>query len=208
MSRARSAGSGANTMSAPPAPRRWLVACLLMLLACSSGCAALRRGEADTNSRSIGIEIVNPGHEWGYRDFPEAQINAVITLSQDILARHDIPARNVIGHCDVAPERKTDPGELFPWSRLAEKGIGIMPPEIRDGGQLLVATGDEGEAVKSAQLLLKLIGFNSEVNTNWDNKSQLNMTAFQRHFYTRRLDGLVDGGGLQALQMVAEAMKN
>lgn len=85
------------------------------------------RGHADVNSRSIGIELVNPGHEFGYRPFPEAQIDAVIGLAQLVLARHPIPARNVVGHSDVAPTRKTDPGELFPWPRLKSYGIGLWP---------------------------------------------------------------------------------
>src|SRR5262245_1725531 len=76
------------------------------------------RGLADVNARAIGIEIVNPGHEFGYREFPERQIAAVIALGKAIVGRHPIPARNVVGHSDVAPARKEDPGELFPWKRL------------------------------------------------------------------------------------------
>src|SRR5882724_3577295 len=83
------------------------------------------KGETDINSRSIGIEIVNPGHEFGYRDFPEAQIEAVKTLCRDIVARHTIPAARVLAHSDVAPARKEDPGEKFPWDRLAAAGIGL-----------------------------------------------------------------------------------
>src|SRR3546814_9814920 len=82
------------------------------------------RGARDVNSRSIGIELVNPGHEWGYRPFPEPQMAALIELARGILARHPIPARNVVGHSDVAPARKCDPGELFDWQRLAAAGIG------------------------------------------------------------------------------------
>jgi N-acetylmuramoyl-L-alanine amidase len=85
------------------------------------------RGRTGLNDFSIGIEIVNPGHEWGYRPFPHAQIQSVTALSQAILARHPIPARNVIGHSDVAPDRKQDPGELFPWQQLAAAGVGVWP---------------------------------------------------------------------------------
>ena len=85
------------------------------------------RGKSDINARSLGIELVNPGHEFGYRPFPEAQMAALEALAQDILARHTIEARNVVGHSDVAPRRKTDPGELFDWRRLAEAGIGLWP---------------------------------------------------------------------------------
>jgi len=159
------------------------------------------RGEQDTNSRSIGIEIVNPGHEWGYRRFPGAQIRAVITLAQAIMSRHDISL--VLGHSDIAPDRKTDPGELFPWDLLAENGIGIRPPVIAVAGRLLICENATGEAVMTAQDLLARIGYDSQQTGCWDRNSMINMTAFQRHFYPRRLDGLVDEGGWCALEKVA-----
>ena len=85
-------------------------------------------GESDLNAVSLGIEIVNPGHEWGYRPFPEEQMAAVEWLCRDLVARYPIPAHRVVGHSDIAPERKADPGELFDWPRLARAGIGIWPP--------------------------------------------------------------------------------
>ena len=85
------------------------------------------KGESDINARSIGIEIVNPGHEWGYRDFPEAQAAAVVALLKDICTRHDISPARVLGHSDVAPRRKEDPGEKFPWSLLAKAGLALAP---------------------------------------------------------------------------------
>lgn len=108
------------------------------------------RGARDINARSLGIEIVNPGHEHGYRDFPPTQINAVIALCHDILSRHRVPDANIVGHSDIAPWRKEDPGERFPWRRLAEAGIGAWPavtdpersdPEAADGADLLRAIG-------------------------------------------------------------------
>src|ERR1700722_2627711 len=84
-------------------------------------------GERNVNARSIGIELVNPGHEFGYEPFPKPQISALIDLADGILSRHPIPAGRVIGHSDVAPARKADPGELFPWPQLAEFGIGLWP---------------------------------------------------------------------------------
>ena len=87
------------------------------------------RGHTDINTRSIGIELVNPGHEFGYRSFPDAQMAALIALAREILNRHPIPPRNVVGHSDVAPRRKTDPGELFDWKRLAAEGIGLWPDD-------------------------------------------------------------------------------
>ena len=85
------------------------------------------RGNTNINQRSIGIEIVNKGHEFGYTPFPKTQMEAVASLCLDIINRHNIPARNVVGHSDIAPTRKQDPGELFDWKFLAEKGVGIFP---------------------------------------------------------------------------------
>ena len=107
-------------------------------------------GEDDLNSASIGIEICNLGHEQGYPDFPDAQMESVIALSQDILARHEIPPRRVLGHSDIAPRRKKDPGEKFNWPLLAQNGIGhwVTPAEIgEDSG---FGLRDEGEQVKAA----------------------------------------------------------
>jgi N-acetylmuramoyl-L-alanine amidase len=87
------------------------------------------RGMSDINTRSIGVELVNPGHDLGYRDFPKPQMAALIDLLIGILSRYSIPARNVVGHSDIAPCRKIDPGERFDWAGLAEKGIGLWPNE-------------------------------------------------------------------------------
>ncbi len=133
------------------------------------------RGETNINHRSIGVEIVNPGHEFGYRPFPEAQIAAVIELCNGVLSRHDISARNVVGHSDVAPTRKEDPGELFPWVRLAGEGIGLFP---NDTG--VAPTSDHD--VKQA---LEYIGYDTK-------ELQPALIAFQRHFCPHRLDGVAD----------------
>lgn len=133
------------------------------------------RGAADINSRSIGIELANPGHEFGYRDFPPAQIDALMTLAQDIVARHPIAPRNVVGHSDIAPARKLDPGERFPWQRLAGAGIGLWPEE--DGAS---ADGDRAA-------LLAEYGYDVENNALTDVVS-----AFQRHFRPNRFDGVAD----------------
>ena len=85
------------------------------------------RGETDVNSRSIGIELQNTGHDGGLPDFPELQIEALITLSREILMRYPIPPIGIVGHSDIAPDRKQDPGERFPWQRLADAGIGVFP---------------------------------------------------------------------------------
>ena len=131
-------------------------------------------GARDINARSIGIELVNPGHEFGYRAFPEAQIAALIALSKDILARHAIPPWRVLGHSDVAPARKDDPGELFPWARLAAEGIGLWPSPGSDPGEGAVPG------------LLAHCGYDP------DAPAEKIITAFQRHFRPSRVDGMAD----------------
>jgi N-acetylmuramoyl-L-alanine amidase len=144
------------------------------------------RGEGDVNSRSIGIELVNPGHEFGYRRFPESQVAALITLIDGILRRHHIAARNVVGHSDVAPTRKQDPGELFPWQRLAEDhAIGLWPC-----GEASAVPPDHVVAAGLAHF-------------GWDTTDlTAAVTAFQRHFRPWQVDGVVDAetaGRLRAL---------
>ncbi len=133
------------------------------------------RGETDINGRSIGIELVNPGHEFGYRDFPEAQMAALEELASGILARHPIPARNVVGHSDVAPARKTDPGERFGWTRLAAAGIGLWPGEA------------EPVEANEGQVLEWLVAYGYDTA----DPAQA-ITAFQRHFCPKTLDGQGD----------------
>ena len=88
------------------------------------------RGITDINSASVGIELVNPGHEWGYRPFADAQMDALLPLLADIIDRHDIPRANVVGHSDIAPARKEDPGELFDWDRLAQLRLALAKPKL------------------------------------------------------------------------------
>ncbi len=131
------------------------------------------RGETDINGRSVGIELVNPGHEFGYRPFPGAQIEALIELTKSILERHPIPPRNVVGHADIAPARKMDPGELFDWPRLAAAGIGLWPA----GGQKAGAGGHAAE--------LGGIGYDTT-------ELPAAVTAFQRRFRPSSIDGEID----------------
>jgi N-acetylmuramoyl-L-alanine amidase len=131
-------------------------------------------GARDINARSIGIELVNPGHEFGYRAFAEPQIVSLIALCRDILARHAIPPWRVLGHSDVAPMRKDDPGELFPWARLAEAGIGLWPAKGADPGEGAVAD------------LLARYGYDPEATL------EKTLIAFQRHFRPSRVDGMAD----------------
>jgi N-acetylmuramoyl-L-alanine amidase len=154
----------------------------------------------DVNSASIGIELVNPGHEFGYRPFPEAQMAAVEALCRGVLARHPIPPRHVLGHSDVAPQRKTDPGELFDWPRLARAGIGLWP-EFGLVSANLVA---EEEAVPRARAALKRIGY--EVPPAGDAAAMGKLvTAFQRRYRPARCDGALDGETLARIERVAAA---
>ncbi len=156
------------------------------------------RGETDVNGRSIGIEIVNPGHEFGYRPFPEVQMRAVEELCQDILARWPIPARNVVGHSDVAPERKTDPGELFDWPRLARNGIGLVPQPLRGGDEPL-SEGQSGQRVENMQDKLRAYGYGISPDGAFGAHTAHVVAAFQRHFRPGRVDGVADGETLALL---------
>jgi len=149
------------------------------------------RGETDINSRSIGIEIVNPGHEFGYRAFPDVQIDAVIELSKGILSRHPIPPRNVIAHSDIAPGRKEDPGELFPWSRFAGEGIGIWVEAQAVSGESL-SPGDRSDAVRALQIDLAAYGYGIDPTGDYEARTRDVVIAFQRHFRPATFDGVAD----------------
>jgi len=156
-------------------------------------------GETDINSRSIGIEIANPGHEFGYRDFPDAQIDAVIALCRDILARHPIPPERVLAHSDVSPLRKDDPGERFPWRRLAEAGVGrwVPPAPIQDGPVL--QRGDSGAAVADLKQRFRKYGYGLAPESDFDVETEAVVRAFQRHFRPARVDGIADISTLATL---------
>lgn len=156
-------------------------------------------GEDDVNSRSIGIEIVNRGHDLGYPDFPLRQIAAVITLCKGIILRREIPAHRIVGHSDVAPGRKKDPGEKFPWRLLAESGVGhwVEPvPIARGESKMLGASGDE---VIALQLALARYGYDVPLTGRYDNKTVDVVAAFQRHFRPEQIDGIADYSTLTTL---------
>jgi N-acetylmuramoyl-L-alanine amidase len=160
---------------------------------------AVWRNERDINSRSIGIEIVNPGHEFGYPDYPPHQVDAVIALCRDIAARRAIRADHVLAHSDVAPGRKQDPGEKFPWERLHKAGVGhwVAPAPITDAPYL--AAGDCGETVSLLQMQLAEYGYGVSVTGDFDAATRDVVTAFQRHFRPARVDGIADGSTLRTL---------
>lgn len=154
------------------------------------------QGTDDVNSASIGIEIVNPGHEFGYRDFPEAQVQAVIALVADIRSRWTISDSRIIGHSDMAPSRKDDPGELFPWKRLAGAGHGLwFEPalaRIHALGAPLQA-GDTGIGVLVLRSGLHRLGYPIAAGGEYDEETVLTVKAFQRHWRQDRVDGIADG---------------
>lgn len=156
-------------------------------------------GARDVNSRSIGIEIENPGHDGGYPDFPDAQMEAVIALSADILSRHSIAPERVLAHSDVAPERKLDPGEKFDWRRLHEAGIGHwVPPAPVEPGEVL-RTSDQGPAVRTLQKKLAAYGYGLDLSGWYDERTGAVVRAFQRHFRPERVDGVADRSTLDTL---------
>jgi N-acetylmuramoyl-L-alanine amidase len=150
------------------------------------------KGEPNVNATSIGIEIVNPGHEFGYRPFPEAQIAALIALIADIRGRWTIADGDIVGHSDVAPDRKDDPGELFPWKRLAEAGHGLWVEPAPAPGDAL-AEGAEGAGVFVVQAGLTRLGYDCAPSGVYDAHTATVVRAFQRHWRPERIDGTADG---------------
>jgi N-acetylmuramoyl-L-alanine amidase len=150
-------------------------------------------GETDINSASIGIEIANPGHDYGYPDFPKRQIAAVTALCRGIQTRHTIPPMRVLAHSDVAPSRKQDPGEKFPWRTLYDSGVGhwVKPTPIGKTGSVLTL-GDRSVAVTALQEALAQYGYGIAVNGTYDSATHDVVTAFQRHFRPEQIDGLGD----------------
>jgi N-acetylmuramoyl-L-alanine amidase len=164
-------------------------------------------GETDINSASIGIEVHNPGHEWGYPDFPDAQLDAVAALCRDILARHGIRPERVLAHSDVAPRRKKDPGEKFPWARLARAGVGHwVEPSAAVAAEPGLGVGVAGPPVAEVQRLLSRYGYGIEPTGVVDAATELVVTAFQRHFRPARVDGRIDRSTIATLGRLLAAL--
>jgi N-acetylmuramoyl-L-alanine amidase len=144
--------------------------------------ASVWQGRAGLNDCSIGIELVNPGHEWGYRPFPDVQYRACVDLCLAIPARWPIPARRVLAHSDVAPERKQDPGELFDWARLAAAGVGLWPQ----------SGSGAARPVDRLQAELARFGYAMAETGHLDDATRTVIAAFQRHFRPDRVDGVPD----------------
>ena len=160
------------------------------------------QGETDINSRSIGIEIVNPGHDLGYPDFPDRQIDVVIALCRDILRRRPMSADRVVAHSDVAPSRKQDPGEKFPWARLHAAGIGhwVEPAPLTQPRGL--SLGASGAAVAELQALLAKYGYGIPSLGQFDKPMHDVLVAFQRHFRPARIDGIADESTMDTLRQL------
>ncbi len=169
-------------------------------------------GETDINSASIGIEIYNPGHEMGYPEFPPAQIAAVIALSADIVRRNRIRPERVLAHSDVAPARKIDPGEKFPWITLARAGIGhwVRPSALHDTSSgragMRYGRGSEGRDVLAAQEMLMRYGYDVDCTGRFDQKTYYAVRAFQLHFRPARVDCELDRSTLRTLERLVAAL--
>ncbi|MER2520289.1 MAG: N-acetylmuramoyl-L-alanine amidase [Bdellovibrionales bacterium] len=140
------------------------------------------RGVTDLNSASIGIELVNPGHEFGYRAFSKPQIASLVPLVQDIVARHRLdPRQALLAHSDIAPQRKQDPGELFPWRELAEQGLGVWPAP---------AASSQPATCAETQNLLRGVGYDCPNSHVYDDPTRAALMAFQRRFDPQNLTGM------------------
>ena len=158
------------------------------------------RGHTGLNDRSISIQLVNPGHEWGYRDFPVLQLAAVCDLCLSILSRHPIPARNFVGHSDVAPDRAQDPGERFEWQALAQNGVGLWPgdmPDLGNGGMVRDAA-----SLRDVRAALAEIGYRVIREGPLDPALGAVLRAFQRHWRPEAVTGQADAGTLARLLAV------
>ncbi len=157
-------------------------------------------GHGNINDISIGIEIVNPGHEFGYRSFPESQMQAVLALSQDIMRRHEISTEGVVAHSDIAPLRKQDPGELFPWAWLAEHGVGLWH-DLTDADTMDVTT-----ITFDQQAEAQLQRWGHHIDNNDEKQVQAVIAAFQRRFRPKAISGIWDKGTQHCLEALLKKM--
>lgn len=165
------------------------------------------KGRTGCNARSVGVEIVNGGHEFGLPDFPDVQIEAVIALTRAIMARHGVPPTGLVGHSDIAPARKADPGEKFPWKRLADAGLGLFPapPQAGHAG-IVAAPGDQGANVAALQEGLAGFGYGLDVSGHFDQATADVVTAFHRRFRPERVTAEADGDTLARLNDLLHQM--
>lgn len=163
-------------------------------------------GEADINSCSIGIEIANPGHPGGLPGFPETQVSAVIELCRDCGARWGIRPERVLGHSDVAPIRKVDPGENFPWQTLHLGGVGHWIDPTHISGGRFFQYGESGQPIEALQSMLSLYGYSLEITGNFCDRTKGVVEAFQRHFRPQLVDGIADFSTIDTLHRLLKAL--
>ncbi len=164
------------------------------------------KGETDLNSASIGIEIVNPGHDGGSPPFPLSQIEATSALARDIVGRWAIVAERVLAHSDTAPSRKRDPGEAFPWEALWRNGVGHWTEPAPITGSPLFTHEEEGPPVRALQALLALYGYGVEITGIYDRQTRQVVAAFQRHFRPERVDGEADASTATTLKALIDGL--
>ncbi|WP_417452126.1 N-acetylmuramoyl-L-alanine amidase [Kordiimonas sp.] len=161
------------------------------------------RGRDNLNHTSIGIELVNPGHEFGYRPFPKAQITSLLSLLEGIAQRHHIQQNGFVGHSDIAPSRKQDPGELFPWAQLAEKGFGIWSGRDGTSTSVIVRRGQKNDNVVKFNEQLSMIGYHIDDIQHFDIATEYAVRAFQAHWRPTAVTGLIDIGTARILEDIA-----
>ncbi|TCL74975.1 N-acetylmuramoyl-L-alanine amidase [Rhizobium sp. BK251] len=164
------------------------------------------KGERDINSSSIGIEIANAGHPGGLPDFPDRQIEAVIGLCLDCGQRWAIAPERVLAHSDVAPIRKVDPGEKFPWGRLHRAGVGHWVEPTPIAGGRFFQRGDAGQPVEALQSMLSIYGYGTEITGEFSPETEGDVAAFQRHFRQERVDGIADFSTIDTLHRLLTAL--
>jgi len=164
------------------------------------------KNERDLNSASIGIEIVNPGHDGALPPFPEAQIAAAIALCRDISSRLGIRPERILAHSDIAPARKRDPGERFPWEALFRAGVGHWIPPVEITGPPLFREKEEAPPIRALQAMLALYGYSVEMTGVYDAPTRTVVAAFQRHFRPARVDGEADASTIQTLRALLDGL--
>ncbi|MGB6229394.1 MAG: N-acetylmuramoyl-L-alanine amidase [Litorimonas sp.] len=164
------------------------------------------RGVTDVNSASIGIEIVNGGHDFGLPDYPDAQINALVPLCKRLVMDYAIRPQDVVGHSDIAPERKNDPGETFPWAGLAAAGIGLWPGAGNGDRRVLFEAGDRDRGVSLLQRGLSGIGYGVSIDGIMTDRTVAVLRAFQRRYRPAKVDGIADMETFELVARLANAL--
>ncbi|MBL4839019.1 MAG: N-acetylmuramoyl-L-alanine amidase [Kordiimonadaceae bacterium] len=161
------------------------------------------RGVENVNHASIGIELVNPGHEFGYRAFPDAQIDRLLDLLTEIAKRHPIKPGNYIGHSDIAPDRKRDPGELFPWVQLAAAGFGLWSDKDGSSNKIIAKRDEISSACGSINKQLGAVGYAVADSLVYDRHLECALSAFQAHWRPSSVTGCFDEGTALILNDIA-----